>query len=142
MKVINIIGHPVSVMCTYLLLLISGRSFGGVYAMYILLGLPRGVPDAIISAVGLALIFLGYKIYRTRFNPVKPALYIIANAVMIYGLVSFFRSSKGYNDPTFHEAVSLTSFAIFALCVLCNILHSLSLYFQHAKKNGNQLNIA
>lgn len=142
MKVINIIGHPVSVMCTYLLLLISGHSLGGFYVMYILLGLPHGSPDAIISAAGLSLMLLGYKIFHKRFRPVKPVLYLAANAVMIFGLVIFFQSSKGYNDPTFHQTVPLISFSIFGFCVLCNVLHSLGLFYQHTKKNGNRLNIA
>ena len=142
MKVVNLIGHPVSVMCTFLLLLISGHSFGGFYAIYLLFGLPHGVPHAIISVAGLALMLLGYKIYRKRFNPAKPALYIAANALMIIGLVSFFQSSKGYNDPTFYQAVPLISFAIFGLCVVCNVFHSIHLFFQHGKKSGGQLNVA
>jgi hypothetical protein len=142
MKVINLVGHPVSVMCTYLLLLISGHSFGGVYVMYMLLGLLHGVLDAIVSAVGLAVMLVGYKIYRTRLHPVKPILYLVANAVMIYGLVSFFQSSKGYNDPTFHQTVSLISFVIYGLCVLCNVAHAAGLLLQHAKKKNNHLNIA
>jgi xanthosine utilization system XapX-like protein len=142
MKVINIIGHPIAVMCTYLLLLISGQSFGGFYVLYILLGLPHGSPDAIISASGLGIMLLGYKVYRNVFNPIKPLLYFVGIVVMIFGLVFFFQSSKGYNNQTFHQTVPLISFTLFGLCALCNVLHSVGLFFQDSRKKDNHLNIA
>lgn len=142
MKVINIIGHPVTIICTYLLLLISGQSFGGFYVLYILLGLPHGSPDAIISTAGVAVMLLGYKVYRNVFNPLKPALYFAGIAVMILGLVFFFQASKGYNDQTFQQTVPLISFVLFGLCVLCNMVHSIGLLSRHSRKNDNHLNIA
>lgn len=134
MKIINIIGHPVAVLITYLLLLISGESFGGFYVLYILLGLPHGSPDAIISTVGIAIMLVGYKIYRTKFSPIKPLFYLVGIVVMILGLVSFFQTSKGYNNQTFHQMVPLVSFGIFGFCVLCNLLHSVGLFSGKAER--------
>jgi hypothetical protein len=142
MKIIKIIGHPVSVMCMYLLLLISGESFGGFYVLYIVLGLPHGVPDAIVSTLGLGIMLLGYKIYRNKFHPVKPALYFLGDTVMIIGLVLFFQTTKGYNNATFHQAVPLFSFALFGLCVLCNVLLSVVLLSQNGKGNGKHLQVS
>lgn len=139
MKIIKIIGHPVSVMSMYLLLLISGQSFGGFYILYIFLGLPHGVPDAIVSTFGLGTMFLGYKIYRKEFNPVKPLLYIIGNAVMILGLILFFQNTKGYNDATFHQAFPLFTFAVFGICVLCNIFLSVRLFIHKSDNKGKDL---
>lgn len=135
MKIIQIIGHPVCVMCLYLLLLISGQSFGGFYILYIFMGLPNGTPDALVSTLGLGLMFLGYKVYRKRFHPIKPLLYIIGNVVMILGLVLFFQVTKGYNDATFQQAVPLMTFVLYGICVLCNIFLSILLFVQKEKSN-------
>lgn len=133
MNIIKIIGHPVLVMSIYLLLLISGESFGGFYAFYLLIGLPHGVADSIVSTCGMITMFIGYKIYRRNFNPIKPFLYILGNGIMIYGLFMFFKSSKGYNNATFHQTAPLISFGLFGLCILCNIVYAISLLLTQPK---------
>lgn len=140
MKILKIIGHPISVICMYLLLLVSGKSFGGFYFLYILIGLPHGVPDAIVSVLGLSIMLLGYKINRNRFNQFRPVLYIVGNVIMILGLVYFFRASKGYNDLTFHQTVPLFSFVLFGLCVLSNFFVSILLLNQRTSGN-NHINV-
>jgi hypothetical protein len=139
MKLIKIIGHPVTVMVVYLLLLVSGESFGGFYALYILLGLSHGVVDSVVSMLGLLIMLLGYKTYRQRFHPVKPGLYLLADAVLIFGLVLFFRTTKGYNDATFEQTVPLTTFVLFGICVLCNILLSVLLLTQNGKSSRHSM---
>lgn len=142
MKLIKIIGHPVLVMSMFLLLLISGESFGGFYFIFLLLGLPHGVPHAILAFAGLIAMFIGYKIYRKHFNPIKPLLYLIGNALMIFALVTFFEDSKGYTYSTFHQAVPLISFSLFGLCVLCNLLTSLMLFVNRTTKVDEHLRVA
>ena len=142
MKILKIAGHPVLVMSVFLLLLISGESFGGFYVLYILLGLPHGVPDALLAVGGLAVMLLGYKIYRKQFSPIKPLLYLAGNALMIYSLFVFFRMSKGYNDATFHQTVPFISFVLYGLCVLCNLFYSIILFLnKNTPKNSHPLNI-
>lgn len=141
MKILKIVGHPVSVMCVYLLLLISGESFGGFYVLFILLGLSHGVPDTIVSTLGLGIMLLGYKIYRKKYHPIKPALYILGDVVMIIGLIMFFQTAKGYSYATFHQIAPLVSFALFGLCVLCNVVLAVMLFIQNSKSNGKPLHM-
>lgn len=136
MKLMKIFGHPVSVTCVYLFLLISGESFGGFYALYILLGLFNGEPDAIVSMLGLITMLLGYSVYRQRFHPIKPGLYLLGDALMLLGLFLFFQITKDYNDATFQQAVPLFTFVLFGICVLCNILLSVKLFTQGGKGNS------
>ncbi len=142
MKIIKIVGHPVLIISIFLLLLISGESFGGFYLMYILLGLPHGVPHSIIAIAGLGLMFTGYKVYRQQFHIVKPLLYIFGNALMIFALFIFFQDSKGYNDSTFHQTVPVITFVLFGLCVLCNVLLTVSLCVKTPNKRDKRLKIA
>lgn len=142
MKLIKIIGHPVLVMSMFLLLIISGESFGGFYLIFLLLGLPHGVPHALIAIGGLATMLAGYKVYRKEFNPIKPLLYILGNTLMIFALVTFFQDSKGYNDGTFHQGVPLVSFILFGLCVLFNLVVSFTLFGKAVKKSDKNLKVA
>lgn len=143
MKFIKIFGHPVLVMSLFLLLLISGRSFGGFYAIYILMGLLVGSIDSIVSLVGLGIMLLGYKLFRSHYHPVKSLLYIIGNSVMIFALVTFFKITKGYNDGTFEQTIPLISFGIYGVSVLCNLLLSVNLFFSKGiRGNDNSLNMA
>jgi hypothetical protein len=135
MKIVKIIGHPVSVMCIYLLLIISGESIGGFYALYLMLGLPEGTSYALVSALGVGLMLIGYNVYRKRYHPLKPSFYVLADVVMIIGLVIFFQTTKGYNNGTFRQAVPLFSFALFGLCALCNVLLSVWLLIQNKGNN-------
>lgn len=142
MKLIKIIGHPVMVMCIFLLLLISGESFGGFYLIYFLIGLPHGVPHALLALAGLGVMFTGYKIYRNQFHIIKPLLYLLGSGLMILALVTFFAASKGYNDPTFHQAVPLFTFVLFGICVLSNVWLSVSLLLnKEVHRKGATLNI-
>lgn len=142
MKLIKIVGHPVLVMCFFLLLLISGEGFGGFYLIYLLIGLPHGVPHALLALAGLGAMFTGYKIYRKQSHVIKPLLYLLGSGLMVSALVAFFTASKGYNDPTFHQAVPLVTFILFGVCVASNAWLSVGLLLgKQENQNDTTLNI-
>lgn len=142
MKIIKTIGHPVLVMSMFLLILISGEHLGGVYLFYILLGLPYGAPHSIIALTGLATIFIGYKIYRSKPNILKHVLYVVGIAVMILALITFFERSRGYNDSTFSQTASLISLGLFSLCAFCCIIQSVWMAAKIYKNKNDKLGIA
>lgn len=122
MKVIKVIGHPVLVMCMYLLILISGEQFGGFYLLYIAMGLPYGAPHSLIALAGLSIMLLGYKIHPKRIAKVKPLLYFLGDSLMATALFVFFSNSKGYNNSTFNQIVPLISLGLFCVCLLSNLV--------------------
>lgn len=136
MKAIKFIGHPVLFMSLFLLLIIEGDQFGGLYLLYLVLALPQGAPYAIVALAGLILVFTAYKIYRVRAHYIKPALYVIGSLVMIFSLVLFF--GKGNKWETFSLGIPLFSFIIFALSGLCFLLNALS-GFLHSRDNNHTL---
>jgi hypothetical protein len=143
MKVIKIIGHPVLVMSLFLVLLISGRSFGGFFMLYIIMGLPAGTSDSILSIIGLSIMFTGYKIYRKYYHPLKPILYIIGNSVMLIALATFFKVTKGYNISTFEQTLPILSFIFYGVSVICNIVFSINLLFTKCvQSNKDYLKVA
>ena len=142
MKIVNVIGHPVSVMSMYLLLMISGEKMGGFYALFVFMRLFHGMPDAIVSALGLGAMLLGYKICRNHYQPIKTGLYLLGSGVMMIGLVMFFETTDGYNSPTFHQGVPLFTFALFGLFVLCNTWLALMLFFQNMPGEEKNLHMS
>lgn len=121
MKAFKILGHPVFVCTVFLLILISGKSIGGFYLMYILLGLPHLAVHAIISTIGLLAMVIGYNLKPIHTN-FKSLLYIVADVLMVIGLVTFFSLSRGYNDNSFEQTVPLISLIIFGLSLLSNVI--------------------
>jgi hypothetical protein len=53
MKVIQILGHPITLMMIFLIVLISGEAFGGPYIVYLVLGLPHGADYALTGVAGV-----------------------------------------------------------------------------------------
>ena len=142
MKFIKLIGHPVLVISLFLLLLISGESFGGFYATYILMGLPAGVPDTIFAVLGIGLMVIGYNVHLKKYAFLKPVLYVAGIVLMIISLILFFKITKGYNNQTFHQLVPLISFALYGISVLCNIVHSIRLLLiKEQPRRSRRLNI-
>lgn len=134
MKILKIIGHPLTVMCVYLMLLISGQSFGGFYAIYILLGLPVAAPDAIVSLLGLAILLLGYNFQGKKIQSLKPLFYLLGDSALVVGLFLFFGVTKGYNNATFHQSLPLATFILFGLSLAANF--ALSLHLLRGKQTG------
>lgn len=124
MKILKLIGHPITVLCLFLLLLISGESFGGFYMVYILLGLTGFAPHAVLATAAVAFLVAGYNVPKGQYYVAKPILYILSIGLMLYALVTFFKDSKGYNDSTFDQGVPIASFILFGFCAMCNLCQS------------------
>lgn len=120
----------------FLLILISGEHFGGFYLLYLIMGLPFGAAHSFIALAGLTLLFLGYKLFRKRLHPLKPALYLSGDTLLIVALTTFFLKSEGYNNSTFEQVIPLFSMGLFALCLICNIILSAFLFYKFYKANG------
>lgn len=126
MKVIKILGNPVLAMSLFLLIIIEGKRFGGVYLLYILISLPHGAPYAIIGILGLMSLLIGYNITNRKENLIKPMLYLIGTVLLILSLVVFFtKDPKGNNDATFEQAVPLISLLLFSISVICLLLQTI-----------------
>lgn len=134
MKAIKWIGHPVVVICLFLLLITEGENFGGFYLLYLILALPHGAPYAILAMLGIASIVIGFNITHKKMIQSKQILYIIGLFLMIASLVNFFMT--GNQRATFEQAIPLLTFIIYGIssfCFMIYIIYSLS----HHRINEN-----
>jgi drug/metabolite transporter (DMT)-like permease len=86
--------------------------------------------------------FIGYKIYRSKLNILKPVLYIVGIAAMILALITFFERSHGYNDSTFSQTASLISLGLFGICAFCCFLQSVLIAINIYKNKNDKLRVA
>lgn len=138
MKAIKILGHPISVMVLFSMLLISGENLGGFYLMYLLMALPHAAIYAMLGFAGLISMFAGYMI-GTIINILKPVFYVSAEVLMVSSLFLFFKNSRGYNDATFHQTVPLICFVLFGFCILSNLLIAISYMFKRNIKKTMEM---
>ena len=127
MRILNILSHPVLLISIFLLVLISGEAFGGVYLLYLVLALPYGAIHALLAVAGIAILLISFAKYgRVNKYLIGPLLNLTGLALLISSLYSFFANdTKNYNASTFEQTVPLLSFALFALFSLIFILDNI-----------------
>lgn len=136
MKIIKILGSPVLVMILFLLIIIEGKRFGGIYLLYLLISLPHGAPYAIIAVAGLLSLLIGYNINGNKRKLSKPILYLIGTAFLLLSLIVFFtKDPKGNNNATFEQAIPLFTLCLFGVSILCLLYTSISMF--RKKNNSN-----
>jgi hypothetical protein len=121
MKVLKVAGNSITVSILFCLILISGEMFGGVYLMYLFMGLSSLQAHSIVGLLGLLAVNLRYK------SPDISNLFKIAGVIlMLISLIIFFLNDKDqYNAATFHQTVPIVSFILFFLSILCVPLYML-----------------
>lgn len=136
MKLINIITHPVLVIISFCLILISGEHFGGFFLLYILMAIPHGGIHAILALVGTGLILFSYAKYKRESKLFIDILLNILGVFCLYAsLLVFFYNSWDYNEGTFQQSVPLSSLALFGIVSLGFLLNSIT-RFAKIKPNG------
>lgn len=139
MKLIKAIGHPIVLICIYLLLVIEGDNFGGFYLLYLVLALPHAVLYSIIAAIGIGFIVVGFNLQGTHRLIQKSALYLLGYVLMMISLVVFF--AKGNKWSTFELTMPLLSFILLGLCSICFIISTLYMLWlsMHPKVKSQQV---
>lgn len=120
MKIISIFTHPVVLVISFLLVLISGEHYGGFYLLYILLALPHGGVHALLGIGGIAVILFSYLRYGRRFvHAAEGVLNLIGAFMLVLSLYLFFANDKAdYNDGTFKQTVPLVTLYVFGVLVV------------------------
>jgi hypothetical protein len=77
MKVVKIIGHPIVVVCLFLLVIIEGVHFGGFYLLYLLFGLMYAAPFSLAALVGIGLEIVAYNLSMLKRPVLKPLMYLV-----------------------------------------------------------------
>lgn len=124
-RIASIFLHPLFIALLFCGLIISGESSGAFYIWLLALGLPYGVPHAIIGIVGIALLVITAVIPRRK---ISSAIALAGCLCLMISLLRFFTQPGGsYNYNTFREAVPLALLLVFTLLVVLFIIKHLQI---------------
>jgi hypothetical protein len=125
MKLISIISHPVTLIISFLMIMISGKSIGGFYVLYFVLGLPYGQLYSIVALAGIMAILCAIYV-KSRRSRVKAIINLSGVMFLFCSVFLFFYNDKdGYNYGTFYQSVPIMSFLLFLMIAFCFLLRNL-----------------
>lgn len=117
MKAIKTLTHPYLLIASFLLIVISGKHFGGFYIVYLSMALFHFGIHAVLALVGIFILVTSQSIYRRR------RLFLIETILNMAGLLClflslflfFYNDAKQYNWGTFEQTVPICSLCLFVL---------------------------
>lgn len=124
MKILKITGHPIAIICSFLLIMISGEAFGGPYILYIFLGLPHGAFYALTAAGGIALLSLSLALHdgHKKIN-LKSWIIITGILLLLSSLYFFFQHDRlRYNHDTFLQTVPSITLLLFGTSIVTGLI--------------------
>lgn len=134
MKAIKIIGHPVTTICLFLVILITGQSIGGVYLFYLILALPHGLVHSILAISGIVLLLVSFSKITNGRSSVKQYMNIAGILLLVLSLFSFFYNDKEhYNFGSFNSSAFWITSGLFVISALCFLI----LTFINFKREDN-----
>ena len=116
MKTLKILSHPYLLLSLFSLILISGKSFGGIYLMYLAMALPHGGAHALLALAGVAVLIFTRERYHRQKQVVLEPILNISGAFLLVGSLLYFFSQSRYNWGTFEQTVPLVMLSLFGVC--------------------------
>lgn len=118
MKLLKIIGHPITVTILFLIILISGRSIGGFYLFYLMIAVSNGLIHGILALIAVSLFLIAHLPLKNN----AVARSILDSAAVLCLLLSlyffFHNDSEGYNSGSFSTGAFWITFSLFALAAI------------------------
>lgn len=115
----NIIKHPLAVMISFMIVLISGEHIGGFYIIYLLMGITHGTIHTLLGMAGIALLVPGLLITQRKQASSIYLLNIIGAVCMLLSLFFFFfNDEQRYNISTFYQFIPFSTIILFCFLSL------------------------
>lgn len=127
MKTFKFITHPFILVISFLIIIISGQHLGGLYILYILLGLSVGASHSIMALFGIALLIFSFiKFGKHKNNFLKYIINLIGVSLLIISVFLFYYNDiDNYNRGTLYQLVPQTTLIVFGLFAVCFIVDNL-----------------
>lgn len=138
MKVINILTHPIVLIASFLLIIISGRAFGGFYFFYLTVGLAGGHIHSLLGFAGAIGLVLSNQVKQNSIM-LKYTIRILSALLLAGSIYAFFTNDRDhYNFGTFYQTVPQVMLALFAFVWIAFLLKQVVLFIRVAgKSNAN-----
>jgi len=127
MKVVKFLAHPVVLIISFLLILISGEHVGGFYTMYLVMALPHGGVHAVLGVIGITLLLISFVKFKGANKFLARLLLNLAGLVGLWLSIFYFfyQDKSGYNNGTFQQLLPILSIGLFALISFCFFIETI-----------------
>jgi|KBSMisStandDraft_5_1062788.scaffolds.fasta_scaffold2202695_1 uncharacterized membrane protein YfcA len=131
MKLRNIITHPLAVMISFMIVLISGEHVGGFYIIYLLMGITHGTVPSLLGIGGIILLAPGLLIAQRKQASSIYLLNITGILLMMLSLfLFFFNDIQRYNINTFYQFIPFCTIILFCLLALLFLFGNIRTLFK------------
>ena len=131
MKLRNIITHPLAVMISFMIVLISGEHVGGFYIIYLLMGITHGTVPSLLGIGGIILLAPGLLIAQRKQASSIYLLNITGILLMMLSLfLFFFNDIQLYNINTFYQFIPFCTIILFCLLALLFLFGNIRTLFK------------
>ena len=136
-KLINIITHPLTIIISFLMIIIVGQDLGGFYIFYIILAIPHFGIHAMLAILGILILLINY--YSLR----KYAGYLIHQLLNIVGVLLlalslytfFYQDPDHYNEATLHQVIPLIIIGIYFVFSTSFLIQNLLSVFKNRRNS-------
>lgn len=110
----KIIMHPLALIISFMIILISGQHTGGFYIIYLVMGVLHGAVHALLGFAGIVLLLPGLIIEQRKQASSIYLLNIFGTICMFLSLfLFFFMDEQQYNAATFYQVIPLCTIVLF-----------------------------
>jgi len=131
----KLITHPLTVIATFLIIIISGQQFGGFYLLYLILGLPHAAIHSITGVCGIALLL--FNILQSKLwnrNQISALINLGGIVLLWLSLFLFFNNDKSnYNIATFYQLLPQILLLLFLIISIYFFVDNILILLKHSK---------
>ncbi|HEX8331183.1 MAG TPA: hypothetical protein VF622_01105 [Segetibacter sp.] len=125
MKAIKVVTNPITLIISFLLIMISGKSIGGFYVLYLVFALPFAQSYSLLGLAGI-LVLVFSRFIKLRGSRIRAITNLAGASLLFCSLALFFYNDvEKYNHGTFYQLVPLMTFVLFSIIALMFLLRNL-----------------
>src|SRR5439155_27050777 len=134
----KIITHPLTVVISFIVIVISDEQFGGFYLLYLLMGLIHGAIHSVGGFLGIALLlFSNIKSKQWSRNIISACVNLSGVILLWLSLFLFFYNDKSnYNISTLYQLLPQILLLVFLSISICFFVHNVLLLLKYSKNNN------
>lgn len=129
------ITHPLVVIISFLIIIISGQQFGGFYLLYLILGLPHAAIHSVLGILGVVLLLFNL-LQSKQWNRNQTGGLINITGVLLLWLslfLFFYKDKSNYNISTFYELFPEILMLMFVMISVYFVVDNILLLLRNPK---------
>src|SRR5689334_8187432 len=117
MKFRRIISHPYTLMTSFFFIVVGAKPIGGIYFLYLILGLSYGAVYSILDIGGIAVILFSHFQYKRLVQSIDDCVINLADDILLILslLLFFYFEAERFNVSLHGQVFSLLNLIVFGV---------------------------